>query len=98
MTGVYCQAENGTYARTHAHSPRFAYARAFTPILQRPQAHPRYSPCAYFVCSRRTYAGARARARAVGGIHHCATNFRDKYFTDGHYAGIRVFARYKLWM
>lgn len=31
-------------------------------------------------------------------MHHCATNFRDKYFTDGHYAGARVFARYKLWM
>jgi len=26
-------------------------------------------------------------ASAIGGIHHCTTNFRDKYFTDGHYAG-----------
>lgn len=41
---------------------------------------------------------ACAYARTVAGIHHCATNFRDKYFTDGHYAGTRVFARYKLWM
>lgn len=24
--------------------------------------------------------------RRLGGIHHRATNFRDKYFTDGHYA------------
>jgi len=40
MTGVYYQTENGTHARTFA---TFAYARAFTPILQCPQAHPRYS-------------------------------------------------------
>lgn len=29
----------------------------------------------------------RSCARTVGDIHHRATNFRDKYFTDGHYAG-----------
>lgn len=80
--------------RTHAGTfATFAYARAFTSILQRPQAHPRYSlmPTLYVVY-------VRMCARAAGGIYHCATNFRDKYFTDGHYAGIRVFARYKLWM
>lgn len=85
------------YARTYAHARTFTftYARAFTPILQRPQAHPRYSlvPILYVV-----YVRTCVCAHAVGGIHHCATNFRDKYFTDGHYAEIRVFARYKLWM
>lgn len=85
-----------THARTFA---TFAYARAFTPILQRPRAHPRYSlvPTLYVVYVH-TYVRLCVRARTAGGIHHCATNFRDKYFTDGHYAEIRVFARYKLWM
>lgn len=52
----------------------------------------------------RVSAGARSRARdppcvrRLGDIHHRATNFHDKYFTDGHYAGAAVFVRYKLWM
>lgn len=51
-----------THARTHTRTfATFAYARAFTPILQRPQAHPRYSlvPILYVV-----YVRMRVRARS----------------------------------
>lgn len=59
MMGVYCQAENGTYARTHVHSPRshthvhsrqFCSVRKLTLVIR---------SCLF--CSIRTYACARAR-------------------------------------
>lgn len=81
-----------THARTHIRHVRIRTC-VHANFAASASAHPRYSlvPTSYVVY-------VRLCARAVDGIHHCATNFRDKYFTDGHYAGIRVFARYKLWM
>lgn len=82
--------------RTHVHSRRshtHVRPRQFCSVRKR---HPRsFALCAGVVA---VCVSACVCARTVGGIHHCATNFRDKYFTDGHYAGTRVFARYKLWM
>lgn len=62
---------------------------------QRFRANTLPSTCANLHACRRLAASARVLAsaitfdcvRTVGDIHHRATNFRDKYFTDGHYAG-----------